>query len=172
MPSLLNLKLDGGLCLMTRLKDLQKLRIVSHSKHRLVAEDVSRHWIGCSRSRVSVATKSVDSAQPVPPAPPSVLDMKQERLAIAKVLELDEGWHRSKLPESRNRRRKQWRIQPHIRDSRNKQEQGHMKTQKSGMVLPQENPLESEDQFWPYLCSFVLGVDPEFLFVFSSGVDK
>ncbi|KAK3805752.1 MAG: hypothetical protein J3Q66DRAFT_359633 [Benniella sp.] len=163
--SMLNLTLDGGLCLMTRLRDLERLKIVSHSKQfRLDAADVN--WIGHPQLDTITAKSSglFIKAKSIAPAP----IMRVIRSGVTRIFELDDEWHSSQhrgfMPKRRHpsdealRNSKPWRRQ---------HGKWHSAMTSSGtktLVIPLKDPSESAYPCWPHLRSFVLGVDPVHLF--------
>ncbi|KAF9115449.1 hypothetical protein BGX27_007824 [Mortierella sp. AM989] len=86
----INLNIDGGLCLLTRLKDLEKLRVESKMEAlNMVAEDLD--WIGCHRT--STAASDTNNSNPTISATETPTPIASPLDQVAKVFAADEEWY-------------------------------------------------------------------------------
>ncbi|KAF9352181.1 hypothetical protein BGX26_009946 [Mortierella sp. AD094] len=162
----LNLHIDGGLCLLTRLRHLEKLKISSHTIYfKLKVSDID--WIG---QRVSVKVEADPSAS----TPTTAVGAKKKSIdyfkslvtrrkdksvfaipvpaskTIEGVFEMDREWSKSR------RRSQASSVNSDLTDRHDNWR--FSEGSESGYV------------HWPHLRSFVLEVDPTYLFKDVAGI--
>ncbi|KAG0362923.1 hypothetical protein BGZ54_008424 [Gamsiella multidivaricata] len=178
----LNLKLEGGLCLLTRLKDLERLKIVGYTRYfNLEPEDVN--WIGHKQGTTSTRIDNITTTKETIPGTGSVVvadarlkDKEGQAIAstpsvvpispdnLAKVFAKDEEWYTSQLSKGQHRKKRIQRMKKHERATPRSTTETSAPSVPSNMKLPFKQPAESAYRCWPCLRSFVLAVDPEHLF--------
>ncbi|KAF8980515.1 hypothetical protein BGZ46_004092 [Entomortierella lignicola] len=162
--NMLNLHIDGGLCLLTRLKYLERLTISSHTVYfDLIPSDIN--WIGYLANQIlTVADTNSLDAEEVPAAKgkknkavnyfKSLVPIRRKKATLASSIQLvktiedvfaiDKKW---------NEKRKEHRVSTVFASQLNEYDE-----------FLSDATSESQYRFWRHLRSFVLGVNPAHLF--------
>ncbi|KAG0234460.1 hypothetical protein BGX31_004563 [Mortierella sp. GBA43] len=157
--NLVNLKLMGGLCLMSRLTALERLKITSYST-TYDLEPVDVNWMGHPQEDQEAAvTQSKRLFSKRGSAVAS--DKKQWRSGVEQVFRLDEEWHGG-IDDSLSTKKMQLR--------RPKQSTEATLSKAMDMVLPLKDASESAYRCWPNLRWLILSVDTTNLFKQSEDV--
>ncbi|KAF9115448.1 hypothetical protein BGX27_007823 [Mortierella sp. AM989] len=179
----LNLYVEGGLCLLTRLKDLEKLKIASNAKNFLLdAADVN--WIGCHKPHSGKLATPMASEEGVKTIATTITSAATSMMLTTIKNDIKRhvsGSFSSMVPQSLRRRKTRSRrmstamsldevgrvfLLEKERNSISKKFMDEKSVQQGSACedLPFTNISESIYPCWPNLRAFILAVDPDNLF--------